>query len=171
MVMAIRSLRSRDSKETQLDADPIPAFNVETQLSTFKPAATKLLNLNFSSVASATFILCFFFSTLARCKFLPIKKEICHRVFGAKNKGVVIQIESSTSESLHVCVGGRIAFCGWTLEPAEENRTEESRGEQRRTVAGGGSLPQTFHPHAAAAASLDVQTTSDETTDEWLPEV
>lgn len=61
MVMAIRSLRSRDSKETQLDADPIPAFNVETQLSTFKPAATKLLNLNFSSVASATFILCFFF--------------------------------------------------------------------------------------------------------------
>lgn len=82
---------------------------------------------------------------------------------------MVIQIESSTSESLHVCVGGRIAFCGLTLEPAEENR-----GEQRRTVAGGGSLPQTFHPHAAAAAGLDVQTTSDdggETTDEWLPEV
>lgn len=83
---------------------------------------------------------------------------------------MVLQIESSTSQSLHGCVGGRIAFCGLTLEPAEENR-----GEQRRTVAGGGSRPQTFHPHAAAAAAgLVVQTTSDdggETTDEWLPEV
>lgn len=42
-------------------------------------------------------------------------------------------------------------------------------------MAGEGSLPQTFHPHAAAAAAgLVVQTTSDdggETTDEWLPEV
>lgn len=45
---------------------------------------------------------------------------------------------------------------------------------QRRTVAGGGSWPQTFHPHATAAAGLVVQTISDdggETTDKWLPEV
>lgn len=63
-----QKLRSRDSKETQLDMDPLSSFQsplstfiLETQLLTFNRAAATPLNRNFISVASAPFILFFVF--------------------------------------------------------------------------------------------------------------